>query len=230
MVTGEDTDATRNAGLRQRWRWRDIALRLSAPVFCGLIFGHLIGGTGSTANASSLPFETVHDIPNTYLALYQRAATTCKGLRWQLLAAVGRVESDHGRATAAGVTGGENPSGAAGPMQFLAATWKQYGTADIRDRYDPARAIPAAARFLCMLGAGTNEYHAASSYYAGPYASSKGRAQGDAYATIVESQATAYAGGQRGPGGTSASSSPPLGTPAPSPNSRLHRHHHSPTT
>jgi membrane-bound lytic murein transglycosylase B len=47
--------------------------------------------------------ESMHEIPATALAAYQRAEAvmgatdaSCK-LRWQLLAAIGRIESDHGR-------------------------------------------------------------------------------------------------------------------------------------
>src|SRR5690349_5960237 len=59
------------------------------------------------------------DIPPGYLTLYTRAATVCPGLNWAVLAAIGKIETDHGRSTLPGVTSGENPAGAGGPMQFL---------------------------------------------------------------------------------------------------------------
>ena len=216
--------AQRTRHRRARWT---VGLRLVAPLLAGAVFGHVTGST-SPANAAVLTIETVRDIPANYLVLYQRAGPTCKGLRWQLLAAVGRVESDHGRVRAPGVTSGQNPSGAAGPMQFLAATWKQYGTTNITDRYNPANAIAAAARFLCAIGAGSNEAHAASSYYAGPYATGKGRAQGDAYAALVEAQADAYAGGQTGPGGGLSTTPHPSTASDGPPPAHVHRHRGAP--
>jgi hypothetical protein len=87
-----------------------------------------------------------------YLDLYKQAATTCPGLSWTVLAAIGQVESDHGRNT------GPSSAGALGPMQFMPATWKAYGVdgdndgkADIMNPFD---AIPGAAKYLCANGAG----------------------------------------------------------------------------
>ncbi|SEG12296.1 Transglycosylase SLT domain-containing protein [Thermomonospora echinospora] len=87
-----------------------------------------------------------------YLDLYRQAATGCRGLSWTVLAAIGQVESDHGRNT------GPSSAGALGPMQFLPSTWKSYGVdgdrdgkADIMNPYD---AIPAAAKYLCDHGGG----------------------------------------------------------------------------
>jgi peptidoglycan hydrolase CwlO-like protein len=87
-----------------------------------------------------------------YLSLYHEAAATCPGLSWTVLAAIGQVESGHGR----------NPStssaGAMGPMQFLPSTFAHYavdgdhdGVANIMDPYD---AIYSAAAYLCANGAG----------------------------------------------------------------------------
>lgn len=101
------------------------------------------------------------EIPAGYLKLYVRGARQCPGLPPQLLAAVGRVESNHGRGWAPrwrrtpGVARGtENYAGAGGPMQFLASTWRRYGRGG--DRWDPADAVPAAARKLCADGARTD--------------------------------------------------------------------------
>jgi hypothetical protein len=98
------------------------------------------------------------DIPRRYLAFYTDAASTCRGLSWQVLAAIGKVESDHGRSTAPGVRNGVNRFGCcAGPMQFnirngSPSTWDTWGTGVVAQVYDPAHAIPAAARKLCGDG------------------------------------------------------------------------------
>jgi len=103
------------------------------------------------------------DIPSDYLGYYITAAKTCKQLGWQLLAGIGKVESDHGRSRAPGVTSGVNRFGCcAGPMQFNLtngppSTWdslKRPGD----DVYDPADAIPAAARKLCHDGLGEGAF------------------------------------------------------------------------
>jgi hypothetical protein len=110
------------------------------------------------------PSSAAHaDIPASYLTLYRRAAPRCPGLSWAVLAAIGKVESDHGRARLPGVRSGWNQAGAAGPMQFgigkgrAGNSWTTYG-ADYdhdgrRSVYDPGDAIPAAARYLCAHGA-----------------------------------------------------------------------------
>jgi hypothetical protein len=103
------------------------------------------------------------DIPPGYLTLYRRAAPRCPGLSWSVLAGIGKVESDHGRARLPGVRAGWNHAGAAGPMQFGIGTgragnaWARFGRDYDRDGrtsvYDPGDAIPAAARYLCDAGA-----------------------------------------------------------------------------
>ena len=103
------------------------------------------------------------DIPTGYLRLYRSGARRCPGLSWAVLAAVGKVESDHGRARLPGVHSGWNPAGAAGPMQFgigvgrAGNAWADYGHDFDRDGhtsvYDPGDAIPAAAHYLCAAGA-----------------------------------------------------------------------------
>jgi Transglycosylase SLT domain len=103
------------------------------------------------------------DIPPSYLGFYQRSVRRCPGLSWAVLAAIGKVESDHGRARLPGVRSGWNRAGAAGPMQFgigvgrAGNAWARYG-ADFdhdgrRSVYNPGDAIPAAARYLCAHGA-----------------------------------------------------------------------------
>jgi hypothetical protein len=115
--------------------------------------------TGSIVAAPST--AALVDIPPDYLALYTHAATVCPGLDWAVLAAIGKIETDHGRSTLPGVTSGENPAGAGGPMQFLQPSFDVVlarhdlppGGARPPSRYDPHDAIYAAAYYLCDHGA-----------------------------------------------------------------------------
>jgi len=137
------------AGLRQQLA----AAEQAAPVIPASATPS--AGVAPTLRAGSLAATT---IPTAYLSLYGRAAATCRGMPWTVLAAVGAVESAHGQSTAVGVHAGENFAGAMGPMQFLAGTWAAYGVdgdADgIRNVYDPDDAVFGAANYLCATGAG----------------------------------------------------------------------------
>jgi membrane-bound lytic murein transglycosylase B len=98
----------------------------------------------------------VADIPAGYLRLYRQAGATYR-VPWPVLAAVGKVESDHGRSPLPGVRSGSNWAGACGPMQLgcvpgskAGNAWARYGHGR---PHDPAAAIPAAARYLVDHGA-----------------------------------------------------------------------------
>jgi membrane-bound lytic murein transglycosylase B len=101
----------------------------------------------------------VADIPASYLRLYRQAGARYR-IPWPVLAAIGKVESDHGRVRLPGVRSGSNWAGACGPMQIgcvagsrAGNAWARYG----RGRpYDQANAIPAAARYLVDHGARRN--------------------------------------------------------------------------
>ena len=114
----------------------------------------LLGG-GDTAPSPT----ATSSIPTAMLALYQQAATTCPGLPWTVLAAIGTVESDNGQSTLPGVQSGANSAGAEGDMQELASTFAEYdqpvppGGAEPPSPYDPVDAVYAAARMLCANGA-----------------------------------------------------------------------------
>lgn len=107
---------------------------------------------GSSAVVAELrPRQVSPNRPKTYRELYIDSAKYCPGLPWQLLAAIGQVESGHGRNV------GPSTAGALGPMQFLPSTWAFAGVdgdgdgkADIMNPYD---AVPAAALYLCRAGA-----------------------------------------------------------------------------
>ena len=114
----------------------------------------LAAQTATYSTITTASIAGLHILPPSaqYLGLYQAAAPTCPGLPWTVLAAIGQVESGHGR----------NPStssaGAMGPMQFMPSTFAAYavdgdhdGKAEIMD---PADAIYSAAHYLCANGAG----------------------------------------------------------------------------
>ena len=58
-------------------------------------------GSGSAAAAGQAAFnpsdEAIADIPAPLITLYIEAAARCPGLPWQVLAGIGKVESNHGR-------------------------------------------------------------------------------------------------------------------------------------
>ncbi len=136
------------------------------------------------------------DIPAGYLALYRAAKQHCPGLSWAILAGVGKVESNHGRAQLPGVRSGLNSAGCcAGPMQFNLtdgppSTWATYGRGS---PYDPADAIPAAARKLCADGAARpgGLVPAIAGYYGGTVANPPTAA----YVAHVRCAARAYGAG-----------------------------------
>ena len=135
----------------------------------GLVLATALVGTAVVASAVSLlgvgggaPASTTAAtarIPPAMVALYEEAATTCPGLPWTVLAAIGTVESDDGQSTLPGVHSGANAAGAEGVMQFEPATFAAYdepvppGGAAPPSPYDPADAVYAAARLLCANGA-----------------------------------------------------------------------------
>lgn len=98
-----------------------------------------------------------------YERLYRESAALYGfGEDWYVLAAVGKVESNHGENM------GPSAAGAMGPMQFLPSTWKDYGVDGNGDGaaniMDPRDAIPAAARYLKAGGAPDDWYAALYSY------------------------------------------------------------------
>ena len=89
-------------------------------------------------------------IPPFLLSIYQAAGIEY-GIRWEVLAAINEIETDYGRNL------NVSSAGALGWMQFMPATWKQYGVDANGDRrkdpYNPVDAIFAAARYLKAAGA-----------------------------------------------------------------------------
>ncbi len=139
-----------------------IAVVLLPVLMVGAATGILSGGpgVGSPPAGDLAPSgKALATIPPDYLTRYQQATASCPGLPWTVLAAIGQVESDHGRLNAPGVHAGANSKGAQGPMQFLPSTFRHYalpvppGGANPPSPYDPVDAIWAAARLLCANGA-----------------------------------------------------------------------------
>jgi membrane-bound lytic murein transglycosylase B len=115
----------------------------------------------------------VADIPAGYLRLYRQAGARYR-VPWSVLAAIGKVESDHGRVRLPGVRSGSNWAGACGPMQIGCVSGSRAGNAWARyghgRPHDPAQAIPAAARYLVDHGARHNLDRALFAYnHSWPY-------------------------------------------------------------
>ncbi len=141
-----------------------VALRLhltssygGLPAGSDVLVGY-VAGDGPPDGAAA---PAADDIPAELLPVYQQAGERY-GVPWSILAAIGKVESDHGRSTLPGVHEGVNRHGCcAGPMQFSIPphfdTWGSYGVDGdgdgVRDVYDPADAIPGAANLLAANGA-----------------------------------------------------------------------------
>src|SRR4051794_31857338 len=172
---------------------RRVASRaVAAAALLILLLVAVIGGlaTQEMTTGSSQPSPiAIADISTDYLAQYERAALRF-GVDWAVLAAIGKLECDHGRSRARGCNppGTVNEAGATGPMQFLGPTWrtgtplgavpeigppagktgKGYatdgdgdGSADV---WNPADAIAAAARLLQASGAPADYRRAVFAY------------------------------------------------------------------
>ncbi len=147
-----------------RWGCLTALLLFGPPAVCVLIVVVLLAaltGTGDTSSANAPTTGAIADIPADYLVLYREAAQTCPGLDWSILAAIGKIETDHGRSPLPGVHSGVNSAKAGGPMQFLQGTFDSVvarhpippGGAHPPSRYNPHDAIYAAAAYLCESGA-----------------------------------------------------------------------------
>jgi hypothetical protein len=114
--------------------------------------GGAAAGRATVGNPPVATGQLVADIPPAMLALYVVSAPRCPGLPWTVLAAIGKIETDHGRGAEV------SPAGAEGPMQFLPTTWAAFGVDGNGDGlasiWDPADAVAAAADYLCANGAG----------------------------------------------------------------------------
>lgn len=141
-----------------RWIAGGVAAVFVLPV---LFLGAFTGGFGDAlATSSTTPSAA---IPAEAAALYGEAATKFQ-IPTSVLAAVGKVECDHGRNPACG---SPNSAGAEGPMQFLPATFSAYSWASesvAPSPYDARDAIFAAAAKLAADGVNTDPWQAIFSY------------------------------------------------------------------
>lgn len=168
-------------------------------------------GGGPDYVSSEPSEEAVADIPGNYYDLYKQAADEY-GIDWAILAAVGKIETDHGRLDAPGVQSGVNEYGCcSGPMQFDTAhhnTWAQVGVDGNGDGetdvYDPADAIPSAAKYLVQGGAPDDYQSALYQYNNAQWYVDDVMAQADKY----RSADSGSGGGGEEPGTTPALLSP----------------------
>ncbi len=109
-----------------------------------------------TPKTSLPPWRIVAPAPPAELLGYYKQAETDLGVPWYHLAAIHLVETRMGRIR------GNSEANAQGPMQFLPATWAQYGNGgDIQSNKD---AIAAAARYLKRNGAPDDMRNAVFNY------------------------------------------------------------------
>lgn len=190
----------------------------AALAFLALLVLVVVGGLagGRAVSGSFAPSAVaIADIPGNYFAAYQSASIRY-GIDWAILAAVGKIECDHGRNRSSGCNppGTVNAAGATGPMQFLGSTWR-VGTAPmavpapgpptvspsagyaadgdgdgLADVWNPADAIDGAARLLRANGAPANYRRALFAYnHAGWYVA-RVMAKADEYRGAFAPEAT----------------------------------------
>jgi murein DD-endopeptidase MepM/ murein hydrolase activator NlpD len=113
----------------------------------------LIGPSALEVQAVPNFFIEDFDIPPFLLPIYQAAGSEY-GIRWEVLASINRIE------TAFGTNLNVSSAGALGWMQFMPATWAQYGVDangdGEKDPFNPADAIFTAARYLKAAGGDTD--------------------------------------------------------------------------
>ena len=176
-----------------------------------LLFGGGGGAGSCSGSVSQAPVsqpgvssQGQSSIPQNYLALYRKVGLQYN-IPWTILAGIGTEESNNGQSNLRGVRSGDNGFGAAGPMQIgiNGASTNTWGGAPIHSAslkvagvatdgngdgvanvYDPADAIPGAAKYLVQHGAPGNMAAAIFAYNHAGW-----------YVTAVENFAAQYATG-----------------------------------
>ena len=132
--------------------------------------------------------RSVDPIPKKeYIKLYRKSARDYGfGPDWYILAAVGKVESNHGENM------GPSSAGAMGPMQFLPSTWESSGVDGngdgVANILDPEDSIPAAAGYLKDGGAPRDWYRALYSYNHADWYVMKVLAVAEAYRRLAKDE------------------------------------------
>jgi len=129
---------------------RDPTYRLLEPALRRRVVSEVTAGAQLRAmlkrpKTTLPPWRIVAPAPASTLLGHYRTAAREFGIGWEHLAAIHLVETRMGRIR------GTSSAGAQGPMQFMPATWRQYGGGgDIHSTRDSIR---AAARYLVASGA-----------------------------------------------------------------------------
>jgi Transglycosylase SLT domain len=116
--------------------------------------------SGAVSNLSAL-LSNGNQPPAFLIPVYMEAGKRYH-VPWEVLAGINAIETDYGRNL------NTSSSGAIGWMQFMPATWREYGVAvdghSVANPYDPRDAIFSAARYLAANGAATNVQRAVFAY------------------------------------------------------------------
>lgn len=131
----------------RRWIWILTGMLLVPFVIVGAVAVVAVGITGSQLQAAQASLAT-GTVPAAYASLIEQAGTACSQLNAPLLAAQLYQESAFDPKAV-------SPAGAEGIAQFMPGTWPNWSSAKDgdgkQDVFNPADAIPAAARYDCAL-------------------------------------------------------------------------------
>lgn len=188
-----------------------------ATLVAPLVLAVAVVAAGAPPGAAPSP-AAFADIPPDALAPYQ-AAGADREIDWAVLAAMGKLECDHGRSALPGcLTDTINPAGARGYMQFLGSTWRRtLGVDELEPRTSPPAAdgegyatdgdddghadpwswpdaTAAAARYLHHLGAVGDLAAAIAGYNPDPAYVEQVLAIADTYRAVDADQTNRYAG------------------------------------
>jgi cell wall-associated NlpC family hydrolase len=154
----------------RRWIWILTGSLLAPFLIVGTVAVVAVGISSSTLQAQQASLS-VGTVPAAYATLIEAAGATCSQLSPPLLAAQLYQESAFDPKAV-------SPAGAQGIAQFMPATWPNWSSPQDgdgkQDVFNPADAIPAAARYDCALArqvsktAGNVTDNMLAAYNAGP--------------------------------------------------------------
>jgi soluble lytic murein transglycosylase-like protein len=184
----------------RRWIWVMSGTVVVPFAIVGTVAVVAVGISGSELQAQQASLAT-GTVPAAYASLIEAAGSTCSQLSAPLLAAQLYQESAFDPHAV-------SPAGAEGIAQFMPGTWPNWSSArdgdGKQDIFNPADAIPAAARYDCALAQqvakipGNQVDNMLAAYNAGPGAVSRyggipPYAETQNYVRAVTSKAEAYA-------------------------------------